>query len=231
MPRNTVNYDNTHFYKLVCRDLDVKECYIGCTTDFTRRKARHKHNCSNEACADYNINVYRFIRDNGGWDNWDMILIETRRCENKLDASKIEREYIETYNASLNHVKPLRTTAEYKHDNADTIKEKQTKYREDNKETIKDRDKQYRENNRDHLNEKKREYRESHQEHIKQYSKDYYLKNRERVIENVRTWKENNKEKIRERKSCLVTCECGVTIRRDSLNRHVTSNRHIKHVS
>ena len=27
--------------------------------------------------------LYRFISDNGGWDNWDMVLIETLNCETK----------------------------------------------------------------------------------------------------------------------------------------------------
>ena len=37
MPRKPVNYDNTHFYKIVCEDLTVSESYVGHMTDFTKR--------------------------------------------------------------------------------------------------------------------------------------------------------------------------------------------------
>ena len=70
-----------------------------------------------------------------------MILIETVKCEGKLEALKLEREYIDQYNATLNGNLPYRTEDErkqmiklgnckrkdYKHDwyikNADRIKE------------------------------------------------------------------------------------------------------------
>ena len=56
--------------------------------------------------------VYKFIRDNGNWDNWDMILIDTFECNNKNEACKIEREHIELYNATLNIKLPIKTEEE-----------------------------------------------------------------------------------------------------------------------
>ena len=50
----------------------------------------------------YNMMMYQFIRDNGGWDNFDMISIETRTCENALEAQMIERQYIEYFKPTLN---------------------------------------------------------------------------------------------------------------------------------
>ena len=38
MPRNKIDYSNTHFYKIVCKDLDVQDFYVGHTTDFRTRK-------------------------------------------------------------------------------------------------------------------------------------------------------------------------------------------------
>ena len=52
------------------------------------------------------IAVYEFIRKNGGWDNWDMILIETIKCENNLEARKKEREHLEQLGATLNKERP-----------------------------------------------------------------------------------------------------------------------------
>ena len=42
MPSKAINYDNTHLYKIVCKDLDITDMYIGHTTDFASRKSRHK---------------------------------------------------------------------------------------------------------------------------------------------------------------------------------------------
>ena len=58
MAPKAINYENTHFYKLCCKDLNIKECYIGHTTDFIRRKAGHKYNCNNEKA---NFTIYMFM--------------------------------------------------------------------------------------------------------------------------------------------------------------------------
>ena len=42
MPRHPINYDNTCFYKIVCKNLDIHDIYVGHTTDFTTRKTAHK---------------------------------------------------------------------------------------------------------------------------------------------------------------------------------------------
>ena len=66
----------------------------------------------------------KFIRENGGWENFDMILIETCKCENGLDAERKERKYVEELKASLNCTIPSRT-----------IKEQDKQYYEQNKKT------------------------------------------------------------------------------------------------
>jgi predicted GIY-YIG superfamily endonuclease len=66
MPRLPINYTNTHFYKIVCKDTSITDCYVGHTTDFKSRKTKHKHCCMNENNKKYYIYVYKFMRDNGG---------------------------------------------------------------------------------------------------------------------------------------------------------------------
>jgi hypothetical protein len=102
MPNLIVDYDNTHFYKLVCIDSDIRDCYIGYTTDFNRRKREHKSMCIQPESICYNTMMYQFIRDNGGWDNFNMIIIETRTCENALEAEMIECQYIKYFKPALN---------------------------------------------------------------------------------------------------------------------------------
>ena len=114
MPRKPVDYGNTMIYKLVCNDLRVNDCYVGHTTNFKNRKNVHKHTCINPNVEDHNMPVYKFIRENGGWQNWSMILIDTFECNNKLEAEAKEREIIETLKPTLNKFTPCRSKEEYK---------------------------------------------------------------------------------------------------------------------
>ena len=59
-------------------------------------------------CKNYNTYVYNFVRENGGWGKFDMILIEQMKCESKLDAERKERDYIENLNSTLNQFIPLK---------------------------------------------------------------------------------------------------------------------------
>ena len=164
MPKQPVDYDKTHFYKLICKDVNITDCYVGHTTNFTKRKYKHKDHCNNFNHRNYNIHLYQFIRDNGGWDNFDMILLNTEKCENSLEARKREREYIEQLGASLNIVRPFITTQE-----ASDLK------------------KQCFENKKDHYLQKKKEYYESNKEKILEDCKEYRIENKERIQEYKKT--------------------------------------------
>ena len=107
------NYSKTLFYKIVCKDLTIKNNYSGHTTNMIHRKSSHKGRCNNPNNPNYNIRLYQFIRDNGGWDNWDMILLEERDCKNKLEARKNEREWYEKLNSDLNIETPYRSPEEF----------------------------------------------------------------------------------------------------------------------
>ena len=50
--------------------------YIGSTTDFIRRKNAHKNCCNNEKQKAHNDKKYQYIRNNGGWDCFNMIEVE-----------------------------------------------------------------------------------------------------------------------------------------------------------
>ena len=147
MPLKAINYDKTHFYKIVCKDLDIKDCYVGHTTDFATRKDCHAQTCTNTKMRAHGTPIYRFIRKNGGWDNWEMVLIKTGKCENALEARSKEREYKEQLNATLNGNVPSRTREQYRIDTKEEKKETDQKYYENNKDTICKRQMQYRKDN------------------------------------------------------------------------------------
>ena len=107
------NSHKTLIYKIVCNNLDVLECYVGSTTDFKSRKYAHKTSCNNEFSKAYNLKVYKFIRENGGWDNFTMVLIEEYFCGSKLECRSRERFWFENLNSGLNTNYPQRSKAEY----------------------------------------------------------------------------------------------------------------------
>ena len=124
-----VNYSQSIIYKICCRNPDIKEIYIGSTTNFYRRKQEHKSICNNSNIKNYNLNVYKFIRANGNWDNWDMIIIEKFECNDKLELHKQERYWLEELNASLNSQIPNRSKKEHYDNNKDKIKQKKNEKR------------------------------------------------------------------------------------------------------
>jgi hypothetical protein len=79
-------------YKIYCKDSSITEFYVGSSCDFHQRKRKHKSSCNNPKDKQYNYKVYRYIRNNGGFDNWDFeILLETEVENNKELKLKYEK--------------------------------------------------------------------------------------------------------------------------------------------
>jgi hypothetical protein len=113
MPRKPTNWSKCMFYRLVCRDPTITECYVGSTTNETHRRNTHKNACTNQNIKAHNYFVYKFIREHGSWDNWELIVIEKRPVNNKFECRIRERFFVEQYKAKLNKQIPSRTQAEY----------------------------------------------------------------------------------------------------------------------
>ena len=157
MPRLAIDYTKAVIYKLCCKDPNVTDIYVGSTTDFAKRKYNHKTKCNNKNDKKYHLNVYQFIRGNGGWENWQMIEIEKYQATDKLDLEKRERYWIEEHHATLNSYVPTRTSKEYREDNRDRIAKQTKEYREKNKDQLAKQRKEYRQTNRDRLAKQKGE--------------------------------------------------------------------------
>ena len=71
--------------------------YIGSTHDENKREQEHKSNWNNENYKGYNLKVYIFIRDNGGYDNWIFEVIEEFPCENKIELVIRERYHFDLF--------------------------------------------------------------------------------------------------------------------------------------
>ena len=198
MSPKTINYNKTYFYKICCKDVSITDIYVGHTTNFTIRRRNHKFCCKTIEDRDYNLKVYRFIRENGGWDNWDMILLECCSCEGFLEAKAKERQYIELLNATLNAIIPTRTSKEYY---------------ELHKEDVKAIQKQYRDRTKDEKHEYNKEYRINNKEEIKIMNRQYRINNKDML---------NEKSRL-----ARILCEvCGIEHRRDYLSSHIKTKKH-----
>ena len=83
----------------IIRHKNSNDCYIGSTKDFDKRKIDHKNNIRYENQPKYYIKLYVFIRENGGWDNFDMVKICD--CEEN-DRIKMEQYHMDFIKPSLN---------------------------------------------------------------------------------------------------------------------------------
>jgi len=189
------------FYKIVCNDDKVTEIYVGSTKDLNDRIRKHKYRCNTPNMKGYNIKVYKFIRDNGGWFNWEFKIIDTKECNDKYDSYVIEQQYINDLKSELNSCSPYIGL---------TRNEYETKYRQNHKE-------------------KNKEYKKRH--HIKnrikliEISKQYYQNNKEARKEKIKQWYHSNKEKLNEPYSCIL-CKGRYTYRTFS-----THEKSLKHLS
>jgi hypothetical protein len=107
MPKVEIDYSNTIIYKIVCKDPLIKDVYVGHTTNFVQRKHAHKCTCNNIKSPCYNLKLYKTIRDNGNWANWDMVIVNFYKCKNLFEAKQKEQEHFIALNATLNSVEPL----------------------------------------------------------------------------------------------------------------------------
>lgn len=151
------DYARTIIYKIVCKDVNITKSYGGHTTNVIKRRASHKCNCNNINCKIYNSYIYKFIRENGGFTNWDMIWCYDFPCENKRQAELEERNFIEREKCELNSYKPFRTEEENKQQQKEynkNNKNKKLEHNKKNKDKIAQKTKEYYKINKQEINNK-----------------------------------------------------------------------------
>jgi len=186
------DYSKTVMYKFVCNDLTVKDCYVGHTTDMTKRKCQHKSDCNNEQGKHHNLKIYQIIRKNGGWSNWSMILIEEFPCKNKPEACKRERELYKELDAKMNMSLPYITQEE--------LKQNKKQYYQDHKEELKQYYKQYYQDHKEDHKQYYKQYREDHKQYHKKYSEQYYQDHKEELKQNKKQYYQDHKEELKKYK-------------------------------
>ena len=95
---------NGVIYIIFCNDEGIEEFYIGSTSNFEKRKTNHRFKCNDS--INYNYKVYQKIRENGGFDNWSMVVLQ--HCSNFDELKLLEQEYFEALKPTLNTYFPIR---------------------------------------------------------------------------------------------------------------------------
>ena len=227
MPRTSINYQNTTIYKIVCNDLNIKDIYVGHTTDFTRRMSQHKSSCKIITNNSHNLKIYQSIRINGGWNNWSMLEIEKYPCNDSNEASSRERYWYEILNANLNTHNPNRSIKEWFELHKDERKDYSKNLYEQNKTDINIKHRQYYNDNKEKIIIQTKEYYKNNKALISEKYKVIYMETKEKKIQYQKEYIEKNKDKILEYRKQKITCECGSIYRISNKSHHVKTIKHL----
>ena len=157
------DFSNSIIYHI--RHMESKEViYVGSTTKFSQRKAKHKHDCNHEERKEFTTPIYCHIRDNGGFNCFEVIPIKSLKLENKTQLLIAEQAEIDGHRTLVNSYKAHTTIEElkqyhkqYHEEHKAELNEKTKKYRQEHKAEIKLYNKQYKEEHKAEINEKMKE--------------------------------------------------------------------------
>jgi hypothetical protein len=94
------SFDYT-FYLIQSIHEPGKYTYVGSSRDMRNRKHRHKKNCIDESCKDYNSKLYQMMRQNGGWDAFEFIELEYHHYT-EHQAHEYEQQLIDQIQPTMN---------------------------------------------------------------------------------------------------------------------------------
>jgi len=89
------------FYRIVCKDPDIKDCYVSSTTNLDKTISKHTKRIKKK----YHDKLYQCIIDNGGVSNWNIIpFYYYDTIKEDEDINPILKHFILSYNANLNYL-------------------------------------------------------------------------------------------------------------------------------
>ena len=212
MPKTPMDYSNCCIYKIEHIEND-NLVYVGHTTNFNKRKAHHKSDCSNEKSRHYTLKVYQMIRENGGFEMFKMIEVEKYPCNDKREAERRENEVMKQLKANMNSYRAFLTQEE----KISVHKEYNKKYWEENKGRFSGCKKEY-----------SKQYYDINKENICEKGKQYRVDNNEQIKEREKTYRETRKDIRKEKMKEKTTCECGCEITKINSKRHQSSKSHFE---
>jgi len=158
----------------------IKEMYIGSTINLKKRKDSHIYCCNNSNDTRYNLKVYQFIRENGGFDTWTFEMLEQYECMNKRELEIREQYYLDINKEYILNVQPSYRSEEDRKKNKALIDKERHKRNwndEEKREILKQKNREYQKtteyNKTDKRKEYEKKYREENREKIKEYKRQY----------------------------------------------------------
>ena len=139
--------------------------YIGSTSDFMKRFTDHTNDCYNENSPNYNDKKYKIIRECGGFEMFEMKIIDVVITDDKYVRLQTEQYYMDkfksldsmnTRNAIRDLNKKSQTERNYYKKNSSKINDKQRIYYNENHDKIKEKMLEYYNKNRVEINMKLR---------------------------------------------------------------------------
>ena len=217
MPKTAIDYSKACVYRLIYNDITY---YVGSTTNMSKRKAQHRRGCYNKSNKDYNYPLYTFIRDNDGFDNWVMVMIQSYpECKTSDELRMYERQHYEILRPVLNVNRPIVTEEEIQLE----ARERSRIARLENPEQLK----QWRDDNLEHVKTYRTKYSIENADKIKEYRDSH----KEENAVKGKIYREANAEKIKVRDSKRGVCECGREINLRSKTSHEKLKIHINRMN
>ena len=194
MPRKPINYDNACIYQF---EKEGVVYYVGSTTNFTHRKSQHKTTCNNPNDKQHNSPIYTFIRNNGGWDAFTMVLIENYKCKDSNELRAREQHWFNEFKPDLiNSRYPARTHEQYRLDNKAEISIRGANYLQNNREEISIRRAKFRLENKAKIAIRGAKYYEDNKEEISIRRAKFRLENKEKIaIQNAKKYQKSKARK------------------------------------
>lgn len=234
MTTTTTDYSQSCVYGFMKEEIMY---YVGSTYDLSHRYSSHKSNCNNENGDKYNYRIYKFMRENGGFESFEIVKIrEYPECKTEKELKTYERNYYDLYEPGLNRYKPQLTEDELKNlreqknetqrnnyaQNPEKYNIRTKKYREENAESVKAYRDKYREENAEKL----RLSRAENTEKNRIYKEKYYEENAEKLKLCNEKYRRENDAKIKEK----FTCECGGRYSLQAKSVHKKTVKHLKYM-
>ena len=89
---------NMFIYQITCNN----EVYIGSTNNFKNRLRQHKYCCTKINNCHYELPLYKYIRNNGGFESIKIEILKIINTKNLEEQKKEEQIFIEKIKPTLN---------------------------------------------------------------------------------------------------------------------------------
>lgn len=164
-PFTNGTYTTVTMFQLVCKDENTVGVFIGYTSIKLKTAIKnHKTLYQNPNSKSHDNPLYKLIRANGGWDNWDYHTLEICPSIDRKEALTKQRYWIQQTPNAINQRRPITTCEEdatYYKDNRAVLLERKKIHRNSHKELISERMKVYREDHKNAIAEQRKAYYEA----------------------------------------------------------------------